>query len=81
MIEINVSKIVKNFGFKNILNELSFEVKTGEIVSIIGENGCGKTTILNIISGLERADSGLVTTRKDSKIGYLNQMTSKRYSL
>jgi ATPase subunit of ABC transporter with duplicated ATPase domains len=81
MIEINVSKVTKNFGFKNILNELSFEVKTGEVVSIIGENGCGKTTILNIISGIEKADSGLVTTRKDSKIGYLNQMTESLYHM
>jgi NitT/TauT family transport system ATP-binding protein len=43
-----------------VLRHISFEVKQGEIVSLIGESGCGKTTLLRIIQGLVRLDSGAV---------------------
>lgn len=43
-----------------VLRRVSFDVKQGEIVSLIGESGCGKTTLLRIIQGLVRADSGTV---------------------
>lgn len=80
MIEISLNNVKKTYGFKNILNGLSIEIKTGEKVSIIGENGCGKSTILNIISKLENVDSGLVTTRKGSIICYLNQQPEIIYN-
>ena len=57
MIEIELNNVKKNFGLKNVLNGVSFEVKTGERVSLIGENGSGKSTILKIISGIEKQDS------------------------
>lgn len=50
MIEIELNNIKKNYGLKNILNGLSFQIKTGERVSLIGVNGCGKSTALNIIN-------------------------------
>ena len=78
MIEISLNKITKSYGFKNILENLSFEVKEGEIIAIIGENGCGKTTLLNIISGKEYQDSGTVSIRKGSSIGYLKQIPEER---
>lgn len=80
MIEININKIVKSYGFKNILNELSFEIKTGEKVSLIGENGCGKTTILNLISKDENSDSGTISIRNGATIGYLKQQREEEYS-
>ncbi len=80
MIEISLSNVKKFYGFKNILNGLSIEIKTGDKLSIIGENGCGKSTILNIISSLENIDSGLVTTRNGSTIGYLNQQPEIIYN-
>ena len=73
MTEISLNNIKKSFGFKNILDGLNIEIKTGDRVSIIGENGCGKTTILSIINSLESVDSGSVAIRKNAKIGYLNQ--------
>ena len=48
MIEISLNKIVKSYGFNKILDEFSLEIKTGEIITFVGENGCGKSTILNI---------------------------------
>ena len=77
MIEISLNNIKKSFGFKNILDGLNIEIKTGDRVSIIGENGCGKTTILNIINSIEGIDSGTIAIRKGAKIGYLNQQPEK----
>ena len=56
MIEIEFNNVKKNYGLKNVLNGVSFEVKTGEKIALIGDNGSGKSTILNIISGEEKQD-------------------------
>lgn len=80
MIEISLNNIKKSFGFKNILDGLNIEIKTGDRVSIIGENGCGKTTILNIINYFENIDSGTIAIRKSAKIGYLNQQPENIYN-
>ena len=53
MIEIELNNVKKNYGLKNVLDGVNFEVKTGERISLIGENGSGKSTILNIICGIE----------------------------
>lgn len=74
MIEISLNKINKSYGFNNVLNNLSFDIKTNERVALIGSNGCGKTTTLRIIMGLESYDSGNISIRKESKIGYLTQI-------
>ena len=78
MIEISLNKIVKSFGFNNILDEFSLEVKTGEIITLVGDNGCGKTTILNIINGDESFDKGNISIRKGNTIGYLKQTPETR---
>ena len=77
MIEISFNKVYKNFGFGNILDGVSFEVQTGEIVALIGNNGEGKSTILNIINKDENINDGIVTIRNGSKIGYLKQIVEK----
>ena len=74
MIEINLNKIIKSYGFNRVLDEFSLEIKTGEIVTLVGENGCGKSTILNIISGDEKCDKGNISIRNGSTIGYLKQI-------
>ena len=57
MIEIEFNNVKKNYGLKNVLNGVSFEVKTGEKIALIGDNGSGKSTILKMISGEEKQDS------------------------
>ena len=74
MIEIELNNIKKNYGLKNVLDGVSFEIKTGERIALIGDNGSGKSTILKIISGDEKADSGKVNIRKEAEIGYLKQV-------
>ncbi len=74
MIEVELNNVKKNFGLKNILDGLSFEVKTGERIALIGANGSGKSTILKIIYGEEKPDSGTINIRKNATIGMLNQI-------
>lgn len=77
MIEISLNKINKSYGFNRVLNNLSFDIKTNERIALIGSNGCGKTTTLKIIMGIESCDSGNISIRKESKIGYLTQIPPK----
>ena len=73
MLDISLNNITVNFGFGNVLNNISLDIKRGEIVSLIGDNGSGKSTILRIIMGEYNPNSGTVMIRKDANIGYLSQ--------
>jgi len=55
---LSVKRLTKNFGGLTAVNNVSFEVDTGEIVGLIGPNGAGKTTVFNLITGIYRADQG-----------------------
>lgn len=57
---IEVSHLVKRYGEKTALNDVSFRIETGEIVGFLGPNGAGKSTTMNIIAGLRRPTSGSV---------------------
>ncbi len=58
---LKVSNLYINYGGIQAVRDVSFEVHTGEIVTLIGANGAGKSTILKTISGLMRPKSGLIT--------------------
>ncbi len=77
MLEISLSKVIKNYGFNNILNEFNLDINTNERIALIGSNGSGKTTLLNIINGTENIQSGQVSIRANSSIGMLSQIPSK----
>lgn len=75
---ITVSNVSKTFTpNKQVLKNISFEVKKGELVCIFGPNGCGKTTLLNIIAGVTKPSVGLVTIGNQSPtkviVGYVFQ--------
>ena len=74
MIEIELNNIKKNFGLKNILDGFNLEIKTGERVALIGQNGSGKSTILKIIAKEENIDSGTINIKKGASLGYLKQI-------
>lgn len=57
---ITLKNITKYYNKKPVLNKLSLDVKKGEMLSIMGKSGSGKSTVLNIISGIERAEEGEV---------------------
>lgn len=74
MLEIVLNKVSKNYGTKKVLNNVNFEIKTNEKVALIGQNGCGKSTILKMISKEENQNSGDIFIRKDAKVGLLKQI-------
>ncbi|CAG0932874.1 partial sulfate transport system ATP-binding protein, partial [Planctomycetaceae bacterium] len=55
---LQVTHLQKSFDTTTVLNDVSFEVREGEIVCLLGPSGCGKTTLLRVIAGLEIADVG-----------------------
>lgn len=58
---IVVQNLVKKYGDLTAVNDISFEVRRGEVFGLLGENGAGKTTTLEIIEGLRKATSGKIT--------------------
>ena len=74
MIQLALKEIEKFFGGNRIFSNITFEVKMGERVGLIGRNGCGKTTVFKIIAGMENQDKGSIFIRKNSTIGYLHQI-------
>jgi putative ABC transport system ATP-binding protein len=63
---LSLREVTKRFGARTVLNRVSLELETGEYVAIIGESGIGKSTLLNVIAGLEPADAGEVVFQKKS---------------
>jgi putative ABC transport system ATP-binding protein len=58
---LQLTGVIKRFGHRVVLHAVSFGVAAGEYVAIVGESGVGKSTLLNIIAGLETADAGMVS--------------------
>lgn len=76
MIILDVNKLGIDFGYGQLFEDVSFSLNEGESISIVGPNGCGKSTMLKIIAGLEKADSGQVNIKKGAKVAYLDQTGS-----
>lgn len=70
---ISVEGLSKSYGNLQLFNDLSFEIKRGEKVAIIGNNGTGKTTILKIITGLINGDAGHIRLGSKVHLGYYDQ--------
>jgi ATPase subunit of ABC transporter with duplicated ATPase domains len=64
----------KTYAIQPILHDISFSLSNRERVGLIGPNGCGKTTLMRILAGIEQPDSGTISlTRPNLRIGYLAQ--------
>jgi ABC-type Fe3+/spermidine/putrescine transport system ATPase subunit len=81
---IRLEAVSKSFGTKKVIANLNLEVKPNEIVTLLGPNGCGKTTLLNMLAGLTQPDSGniylnnvLVSGRANTKKVYLKPSDRK----
>ena len=75
MIDISVSNLVKEFEVgSKILNGLTFQVDTGERVGLLGPNGCGKTTLLRILTGAVDYDEGEVVIAPGKRMGLISQI-------
>lgn len=74
MITCSVNQISKTYGANQIFEDMSFEIKDKDRVGLVGPNGCGKTTLLRLVAGMEEPDNGQVHWKKGLKIGYLTQI-------
>lgn len=70
---LKIQNLSKSYDGKKIFQNLNLEIFRGERVGIIGKNGVGKSTLLKIINGTEKADSGIVTIGEKVTIGYYDQ--------
>lgn len=73
MAVLKISGLSKSFGIKTVFENVSFEVRSGERIGLVGANGAGKTTLLKCIMGAEEADKGSVKASDGAIIGYLRQ--------
>ncbi|MEK9179382.1 MAG: ABC-F family ATP-binding cassette domain-containing protein [Patescibacteria group bacterium] len=69
---LKLTNISKNFQGKQVLDNVSVVINSGEKVALVGDNGAGKTTLFRIVMGLEKQDDGSVTKEKEV-FGYLSQ--------
>ena len=70
---LNLERVSKAYGVRPLLTDVSLGIAAGERVGIVGRNGDGKTTLLEVMTGLEPPDSGRVSHARGLQIGYLHQ--------
>ncbi|NPC97401.1 ABC-F family ATP-binding cassette domain-containing protein [Nocardioides sp. zg-DK7169] len=70
---INLERVSKSYGVRPLLDEVSLGIGAGERIGIVGRNGDGKTTLLEVMTGIEEPDSGRVSRIRGLLIGYLHQ--------
>ena len=73
MIVLSAQNVAKAFGVNVVLKDVSFTLQAGDRVGLVGVNGCGKSTLMKIIAGLETSDSGDIGVVRGTRIGYLAQ--------
>ena len=73
MATLKISGLSKSFGIKTVFENVSFDVRSGERIGLVGANGAGKTTLLKCIIGTEEYDKGSVKASDGAIIGYLRQ--------
>ena len=64
MIQCSVSKLKKYYGAQLVFENISFDLQSGERVGLIGQNGCGKTTLMKVLMGEENYQEGTLTYGK-----------------
>ena len=73
MKDFNAIELEKSYGMKKLFNKISFTIREGEHIGLIGQNGTGKSSLLEIIAGIETPDAGNLDVPSDYRVGYLAQ--------
>ncbi len=78
---LEAANLSKSFGERTLFSSGNFKIEAGDKIGIIGANGCGKTTLFNIISGKEEASTGGIVKAKGITVGFLSQHACKDSTL
>ncbi|MGY2704784.1 ABC-F family ATP-binding cassette domain-containing protein [Nocardioides sp. HB32] len=70
---LNLERVSKSYGIRPLLTDVSLGIAVGERIGIVGRNGDGKTTLLEVMTGLEEPDTGRVSMQRGLLVGYLHQ--------
>ncbi len=70
---LSANEIRLSYGYQNLLDGVTLAVAAGEKIGMVGRNGCGKTSLLKILSGVQKPDAGEIAVRRALRIGYLPQ--------
>src|SRR6476661_8769482 len=70
---VNLERVSKSYGVRPLLSDVSLGVNAGDRIGIVGRNGDGKTTLLEVMTGLEQPDTGRVSRQRGLLLGYLHQ--------
>ena len=73
MILLSLQGVQKSFGTNEVLRDASLVLQDGQRMGLVGVNGCGKSTLMKIIAGVEMSDGGTITMQKGLRLGYLAQ--------
>ncbi len=73
MILLSLQGVAKSFGANEVLRDASLVLQDGQRMGLVGVNGCGKSTLMKIIAGVESSDGGTITMQKGLRLGYLAQ--------
>ena len=78
---LEVNHIEKHFGATKVLNDISFSLEKGQVVSIIGSSGSGKTTLLRCLNFLEQPDKGIIRVNGETLFDYADPSTQKETAI
>lgn len=70
---VNATDVTVRYGPRAILDSATLAIDEGQRIGLVGRNGCGKTTFLKLLAGLQAPDSGSITRRRDLLVSYLSQ--------
>ena len=73
MIILSAQSVAKSFGVNAVLKDVSLTLEQGERMGLVGVNGCGKSTLMRIIAGLDTPDGGEIALARGVRVGYLAQ--------
>lgn len=81
MIVLSAQSVAKSFGVNAVLKDVSFTLQQGDRMGLVGVNGCGKSTLMRIIAGLDTPDSGEISLARGARVGYLAQQDMVTHGL
>src|SRR5690348_6406424 len=70
---LSANEIRLTYGYQTLLDGVTLAIAAGEKAGMVGRNGCGKTSLLKILTGQQMADSGEISLRRALRVGYLPQ--------